>query len=79
MNNVLLCIVDINTLYWNVFDLDNWYISFMWLKYLDKNDYVISEPHQNLDKLVETNGLLKKDIELLIEQNKMYWGGDLDF
>ena len=48
-------------------------------QYLDKNDYVISEPHQNLDKLVETNGLLKKDIELLIEQNKMYWGGDLDF
>jgi hypothetical protein len=48
-------------------------------QYLDKNDYVISEPYNNLDKLVETNSLLKKDIELLIDQNKIYWGGDLDF
>ena len=47
--------------------------------YLDENDNVISEPNKNLDKLVERDSLLKKDIELLIEQNKMYWGGDLDF
>jgi hypothetical protein len=47
--------------------------------YLDKNDNIISEPNKNLDKLVERNSLLKTDIELLIEQNKMYWGGDLDF
>lgn len=49
-------------------------------EYLDKNGYVISEPHKNLDKLVENNNsLLKIDIELLIEMNKIYWGGDLDF
>ena len=48
-------------------------------QYLDENNYVISDPHKNLDKLIETNSLLKKDIEMLIEQNKIYWGGDLDF
>lgn len=48
-------------------------------EYLDENDVVIAEPHKNLDKLVEKNSLLKTDIELLIEKNKMYWGGDLDF
>ena len=48
-------------------------------EYLDKNGTVISDPHKNLDKLVENNSLLKTDIELLIEKNKMYWGGDLDF
>lgn len=48
-------------------------------KYLDKNGSVISEPYKNLDKLVERNSLLKTDIELLIEKNKIYWGGDLDF
>ena len=48
-------------------------------EYLDENDVVITEPHKNLDKLVEKNSLLKTDIELLIEKNKMYWGGDLDF
>ena len=48
-------------------------------EYLDENGYVISEPHNNLNKLVENDSLLKKDIELLIERNKIYWGGDLDF
>jgi hypothetical protein len=48
-------------------------------EYLDKNDSVISKPHENLDKLVDKNSLLKSDIELLIERNAMYWGGDLDF
>ena len=48
-------------------------------QYLDDNGSVISNPHENLDKLVSTNSLLKQDIELLIEHNKMYWGGDLDF
>ena len=48
-------------------------------EYLDENDSVISEPHKKLDKLVERDSLLKTDIELLIEKNKMYWGGDLDF
>lgn len=48
-------------------------------QYLDKNNAVITDPYNNLDKLIETDSLLKKDIELLIEQNKMYWGGDLDF
>ena len=48
-------------------------------EYLDENDSVISEPHKKLDKLVERDSLLKTDIELLIERNKMYWGGDLDF
>ena len=48
-------------------------------EYLDENGSVISNPHKNFDKLVENNSLLKKDIELLIEKNKMYWGGDLDF
>lgn len=48
-------------------------------QYLDDKGSVISNPYKNLDKLVSTNSLLKKDIELLIEQNKMYWGGDLDF
>lgn len=44
-------------------------------EYLDENGNVISDN----DKLVERNSLLKNDIELLIERNKMYWGGDLDF
>jgi hypothetical protein len=48
-------------------------------EYLDENDSVISDPHKNLDKLIENNSLLKNDIELLIEKNKIYWGGDLDF
>ena len=48
-------------------------------EYLDEKGNVISEPYNNLDKLVERNSLLKNDIELLIEKNKMYWGGDLDF
>ena len=48
-------------------------------EYLDENGTVIVDPHKNLDKLVENNSLLKTDIELLIEKNKMYWGGDLDF
>lgn len=48
-------------------------------EYLDENGSVISDPHKNLDKLVERDSLLKTDIELLIERNKMYWGGDLDF
>jgi hypothetical protein len=48
-------------------------------EYLDENDSVIFDPHKNLDKLVSNNSLLKNDIELLIESNKMYWGGDLDF
>lgn len=48
-------------------------------EYLDKNGFVISDPHNNLNKLVEKNSLLKTDIELLIERNKIYWGGDLDF
>ena len=48
-------------------------------QYLDENGIVISDPRHNLDKLVEKDSLLKADIELLIEKNKMYWGGDLDF
>ena len=48
-------------------------------EYLDESGSVISDPHKNLDKLVERDSLLKTDIELLIERNKMYWGGDLDF
>ncbi len=48
-------------------------------EYLDENGTVISEPHKNLDKLIENDSLLKNDIELLIEKNKIYWGGDLDF
>ena len=48
-------------------------------EYLDENGSVIAEPHKNLDRLVERDSLLKTDIELLIERNKMYWGGDLDF
>ena len=48
-------------------------------EYLDMNGSVISEPYKNLDKLVERESLLKTDIELLIERNKIYWGGDLDF
>lgn len=48
-------------------------------EYLDKNGSVISDPRKNLDKLVERESLLKTDIELLIERNKIYWGGDLDF
>ena len=47
--------------------------------YLDSQGSVISNPHKNLDKLVDNDSLLKRDIELLIEKNKMYWGGDLDF
>ena len=48
-------------------------------EYLDENGVVILEPHKNLDKLVKKDSLLKTDIEFLIEMNKMYWGGDLDF
>lgn len=48
-------------------------------EYLDENDDIISDPHKNLNKLVEKESLLKTDIELLIEKNKMHWGGDLDF
>ena len=48
-------------------------------EYLDKNGEVITDPHKNLDKLVERNSLLKTDIEMLMEINKLYWGGDLDF
>ena len=48
-------------------------------EYLDMNGSVISEPYKNLDKLVERESLLRTDIELLIERNKIYWGGDLDF
>jgi hypothetical protein len=48
-------------------------------EYLDKNGSVISKPHDNLDKLVDKNSLLKSDIELLIEKKSIYWGGDLDF
>ena len=48
-------------------------------EYLDENDSVILNPYENLNKLVERNSLLKTDMELLIEKNKMYWGGDLDF
>ena len=48
-------------------------------EYLDENGSVVGNPHKNLYKLVERESLLKKDIELLIEKNKLYWGGDLDF
>jgi hypothetical protein len=48
-------------------------------EYLDENGSVISDTKNNLDKLVSKNSLLKTDIELLIERNKIYWGGDLDF
>jgi hypothetical protein len=48
-------------------------------EYLDENGSVISDPHNNLDKLIENDSLLKNDIKLLIEKNKIYWGGDLDF
>ena len=48
-------------------------------EYLSENGEVISDPKNNLDKLIERDSLLKNDIELLIERNKMYWGGDLDF
>lgn len=48
-------------------------------EYIDENGNIISELYDNLDKLVERDSLLKTDIELLIEKNKMYWGGDLDF
>jgi hypothetical protein len=48
-------------------------------EYLDENGSVIKNPHKNLDKLVNKDSLLKTDIELLIEKNKIYWGGDLDF
>ena len=48
-------------------------------EYLDENGSVISDPHKNLDKLIENDSLLKNDIKLLIEKNKIYWGGDLDF
>ena len=48
-------------------------------EYLDENGFVISDPRNNLNKLVEKNSLLKTDIELLIERNMIYWGGDLDF
>lgn len=48
-------------------------------EYLDENGSVISDPYKNLDKLIENDSLLKNDIKLLIEKNKIYWGGDLDF
>ena len=48
-------------------------------EYLDENGSTITDPHKNLDKLVDRDSLLKNDIELLIERNKIYWGGDLDF
>lgn len=48
-------------------------------EYLDENNDVITHPYKNFDKLVENNSLLKEDINLLIERNKLYWGGDLDF
>lgn len=48
-------------------------------EYLDENNNVISNPYDNLDKLIERDSLLKTDIELLIEKNKLCWGGDLDF
>ena len=48
-------------------------------EYLDVDGFVISEPHNNLHKLVEKESLLKTDIELLIQKNGLYWGGDLDF
>ena len=48
-------------------------------EYLDENGNVISEPNTNLDKLIDKDSLLRKDIELLIEKNRIYWGGDLDF
>ena len=48
-------------------------------EYLDDNGNIISSPHKNLNKLVEKDSLLKSDIELLIEKNKLYWGGDLDY
>ena len=48
-------------------------------EYLDENGEVISDPYSNLDKLVERDSLLKNDIKLLIERNKLCWGGDLDF
>ena len=48
-------------------------------EYLDENGNIISDVYNNLDKLVERDGLLKSDIELLIEKNKICWGGDLDF
>lgn len=48
-------------------------------EYLDDNGNIISSPYKNLNKLVEKDSLLKSDIELLIEKNKLYWGGDLDF
>ena len=48
-------------------------------EYLDENGEVISDPYSDLDKLVERDSLLKNDIKLLIERNKLCWGGDLDF
>lgn len=48
-------------------------------EYLGEDGSVISDPYKNLDKLVANNSSLKRDIELLIEKNKLYWGGDLDF
>ena len=48
-------------------------------EYLDEKGNVISEPFDNLNKLIEKDSLLKTDIELLIEKNKLYWGGDIDF
>ena len=48
-------------------------------EYLDEDDNIISNPHNNLDKLVDRNSLLKTDIDLIVERNKLYWGGDLDF
>jgi hypothetical protein len=48
-------------------------------EYLDNDGNVISNPHNNLNKLVGKSSLLKTDIEMLMEMNKLYWGGDLDF
>ena len=48
-------------------------------EYLDENGNIISDPHNNLDKLVNNDSLLKEDMELLIKKHNLYWGGDLDF
>ena len=48
-------------------------------EYLDNEGNIISNPHNNLNKLVGKSSLLKTDIEMLMEMNKLYWGGDLDF
>ena len=45
-----------------------------------KPAHKINEQTQVVEYIKSLNdSLLKKDIELLIEKNKLYWGGDLDF